>query len=526
MDPVETNTENFLGGRSRWVDARVELLDVQGLFGGRNVLVTGAGSVWVQVVSPDREGLRETRYEQIVSRVPAEPPPEVAELLECAVRNDFVTLRSDDRPGIPDEARIRIRLTNRDGTIREAAFWEGTPALPAEAGNTDRARFDALYARIRGFQANLEKTRPPVYQGPYRPDGWVAWIRSAEERLAHPPRAGAGRAPEGAPGDARMVLTDHGRILAGGGCEVHTEGLLLLECHGGAVKVILKNRKPHGFFLAADGEDLQDFQVLIDGEKAAGFFSGLKSSLDHPRPNLHPSSRDARVEIDLPLASGPLKQELDELRGDRDVDPPLEVIETFVRQCAEAYRRDRALFVGPCEDPVVNETTPPPEHWVPGLRRFEVYEKKQENVRTRPDGRTASQTWIVTADGRRFAPREIASALGAIGFCPSQEEEAKRTAAVMIRLRNDPHAVRILDVSVPIETYAAERVPPEIRKKIRPPAAVKTNDGFDVVLFGYVQAMSGFPEEWLKKWRVRIGPGVYETVEEETLWSEKGGYLW
>jgi hypothetical protein len=526
MDPGENSTMDFLGGRSRWVDARVELLDVQGLFGGRNVLVTGAGSVWVQIVSPDRQGLRETRYEQVVSRIPAEPPPEVAELLECAVRNDFVTLRSDDRPGIPDEARIRIRLTNRDGTTREAAFWEGNPALHADGGNTDRTRFDALYTRIRGFQANLEKTRPPVYQGPYRPDGWAAWIRSAEERLAHLPRPEPGQAPEGTQGDAMMVLTDHGRIQVSGGCEVHTEGLLLLECHGSGVKVILKNKRPYGFFLAANGEDLQDFQVLIDREKVAGFLSGLQSSLDHPLPNLHPSTRGARVEIRLPLESGTLHQELDELRGDRDVDPPLEIIETFVRQCADAYRKDRALFLGPYEDPVVEETTPPPDFWVPGLRLFHVYEKKQENVRGRPDGRTATQTWIVTTDGRRFAPRDIASSLGAIGFCPLQEEEAKRTAAVMIRLQNDPHVVHILDVSVPIEAYTTERVPPEIRKKILPPAAVKKNGGFDVVLFGYVQAMSGFPEEWLKKWRVRIGPGVYETVEEETLWSEKGAYCW
>lgn len=208
------------------------------------------------------------------------------------------------------------------------------------------------------------------------------------------------------------------------------------------------------------------------------------------------------------------------------MDPPLDVIETFVQQCAAAYEKDRALFREAYEDPVVNETTPPPEFWIPGLKRFNVYEKKKEHVRSKPDGNTVSDTWIVTGKGARFPPRKIASALKAVRYLPAGEEEAVRAAAVMIRLENSPHSVHILDAAVPVEAYTTERVPREIRKQVLPPTAKKKNGLYEVVLYSYVQAMSGFPEEWLKKWRVRIGPGVYETAEEETLWSQRGAYRW
>jgi len=181
MDVDENSTMAFLGDRSRWVDVRVDLQDVQGLFGGRNVLITGAGSVFVQVVSPGRMGLREKRYARVAPRVPDEVPAEVADLLECVVRNDFVTIGTDDRPGIPDEARMTIVITNGDGVSREAAFWEGTPSSPLDSEDKPVRRFGVLYSRLKRFQADLEETESPVYKGRYKPGGWAAWIRSEEK---------------------------------------------------------------------------------------------------------------------------------------------------------------------------------------------------------------------------------------------------------------------------------------------------------------------------------------------------------
>ena len=177
MNEPENRTEAFLGGRSRWVNARVELYDVQGLFGGRNVLVTGTGTVLVQVVSPAKKGLEEKRYARVAAGTPDRVPPEVTELLERAVRRDFVTIRSDDRPGIPDEARIEIVLTNGDGDSREVAFWESTPVLPMDSKESDGNRFHSIYAGLKRFQSELEKSGKPVYQGAYKPGGWGKWVR-------------------------------------------------------------------------------------------------------------------------------------------------------------------------------------------------------------------------------------------------------------------------------------------------------------------------------------------------------------
>jgi len=332
METARSDTLAFLGPAASWVDARVELLDVQGLHGGRNIRVTGAGAVFVQVVAPGDGGLREKRYARPAPGRPAEAHPEAAELLACVVRNGFASIGTDHRPGVPDEARMRIVITSADGTSREAAFWEGTPCPPTDGQDSPRERFGAVMARLRGFQADLEENTPPVYEGPYQPGAWEAWVGSAAGGAARPSRGGAP-----APGEA---LRGPGRIHFRGGCEVLAEGLLLLEPRGRHVQVTLKNRTPYGFFFSPDGAEIPDFQVRVPRDQAAAFLSRLKSALDCPSPNLHPSTRAARVEIDLPLESGTMHQELDELRGDRDVEPALEAIEALVRQCHAARRQE------------------------------------------------------------------------------------------------------------------------------------------------------------------------------------------
>jgi len=516
MTPSGNRTASFLGDRSRWPAARLELLDVQGLFGGANVLVTGSGAVLVQAVSPGSAGLVEKRYVRGTGAAPGTEAARAAELLGLAVRRDLVTIGSDDRPGLPDEARTRVVLTNADGVSREAAFWEGTPVLPSDQGPTDRERFGDLCAALRRLRAEAERSGGPVFEGPYRPGAWEAWVESVLGPAARPATGPAG-------GER---LADHGTIQVSGGCEVYAEGTVLLTLHGDQVKVALQNKDPYGFFLSRSGDAIQDFQVLVDRETAARFVAALKASLDRPLPNEHPSTRGARVKIHLPLPSGTVDRELDEPRGHVDVDPPLEGIESFVQACRAAYETDRAPFLEAYEDPVVDETTPPAEYWIPGLRRFEVYEKKRENVRSRPDGRTVSDTWIVTESGRRFRPRDLSAALREIGYQPAGEAEAARAAAVMLRLQGAPHVVRVLDRDVPADGWTPERVPRAVRDRAARPAVSKRDDAYEVVLFGYVQAMSGAPEEWVKRWRVRIGPGVYEAREEETLWHEEGGYRW
>ena len=139
-------TQHFLGNESQWPAARIELVDVQGLWGGRRILVQGAKRVVVQLVEPT---MRERRYEFALQ------PDELQRLLELFVENDFLTIRPSERAGIPDEARPSIRLVNEGGDEWTVAKW---------AGIADE-RFDVLYEALLRLEALAQKGEP-VYRGP------------------------------------------------------------------------------------------------------------------------------------------------------------------------------------------------------------------------------------------------------------------------------------------------------------------------------------------------------------------------
>lgn len=122
-------TAAFLGSESDWKAARVELDDVQALWGGRRIVLDGTGRVNVQVI--ERE-MHEQRYELEIDRA------EIVDILQRFVDNDFLAIRPSDRPGIPDEARPKITLKNASGQATSVAKWAGVKD----------ARFDALYARL------------------------------------------------------------------------------------------------------------------------------------------------------------------------------------------------------------------------------------------------------------------------------------------------------------------------------------------------------------------------------------------
>jgi hypothetical protein len=140
-------TQQFLGDETQWPAARVELYDVQGLWGGRRIYVEGTKRVVAQLVEPT---MRERRYEFALRQ------DDLKRLLDLFVENDFLTIRPPERAGIPDEARPSIRLVNEDGDEREVAKW---------AGVTDE-RFDRLYQALLRLEA-LAQEGEPVYRGPY-----------------------------------------------------------------------------------------------------------------------------------------------------------------------------------------------------------------------------------------------------------------------------------------------------------------------------------------------------------------------
>lgn len=122
-------TKAFLGRGDRWRAARIELDDVQPLWGGRWVSVAGTGSCGVQIVGPAGEGAR---------RAFVLLPEEVRRLFALCVESDILATPPPARPGLPDEARPAITLVNADGQRRQAAIW---------AGEMDAA-FGAVYAAL------------------------------------------------------------------------------------------------------------------------------------------------------------------------------------------------------------------------------------------------------------------------------------------------------------------------------------------------------------------------------------------
>src|SRR5689334_22629249 len=142
-------TQIFLGNESQRATASIELVDIQGLWGGRRILVSGSRKVVVQRVL---RGQLEKRFEFELS------VDEWNQLLNLFIEQDFLTISPIERPGIPDEARPGISLVNAHSDKRTVSKW---------AGVKDE-RFDTVYAALMHFEA-LTVHLEPTYSGPYNP---------------------------------------------------------------------------------------------------------------------------------------------------------------------------------------------------------------------------------------------------------------------------------------------------------------------------------------------------------------------
>ena len=149
MSEQANATRAFLGDEPQWRAARVELDDVQGLWGGRRIAVDGAGRLVVQVVEP---GMWERRFELAVGA------DEWRRLVARLIENDFLTIEPAERAGIPDEARPRLTLTNAAGDRRSVSKW----------ARVKDGRFDAVYAALRRLE-DLTVHLEPVHRGRFEP---------------------------------------------------------------------------------------------------------------------------------------------------------------------------------------------------------------------------------------------------------------------------------------------------------------------------------------------------------------------
>ena len=144
-------TRTFLGDQSQWLTLQLELDDVQGLWGGRRIAITGTRQVVVQLVQPE---MLERRYEFEL------PIAAWTHLIEVFIAQDFVTIQPVERPGIPDEARPLITLTNAAKEQRSVAKW----------ARIKDERFDAVYQALLQIE-KLVAPLAPMFQGPYKAVG-------------------------------------------------------------------------------------------------------------------------------------------------------------------------------------------------------------------------------------------------------------------------------------------------------------------------------------------------------------------
>jgi hypothetical protein len=134
---------------------KIELRDVQGMWGGTNIFVFGDGDLWVDQV--DRGVISSRLYRSRLA------PETLAELTDLLTRNDPRRLEIPMRNGVGGEAAATLSVVTPGWTF-SIEKW----------ANDKHAGFDAWTARLRSL-AESATGGAPVWQGPFdwnwRPDG-------------------------------------------------------------------------------------------------------------------------------------------------------------------------------------------------------------------------------------------------------------------------------------------------------------------------------------------------------------------
>lgn len=144
---TRNETERFLGNKTEWQNIKIELRDVQGLYGGRNIFIQGSGKTLIQKVDSDPAkgtGLFEKRYIVELNDY------KIRRLINNFIRDDFVSIKINPRSGIPDEAKPEIALYNSRGESRKISKWD--------MDTVDR--FDHLYGQVLEIEQKTENLIP------------------------------------------------------------------------------------------------------------------------------------------------------------------------------------------------------------------------------------------------------------------------------------------------------------------------------------------------------------------------------
>lgn len=162
----KNKTEKFLGDEKKKQKAVFQFNDLNGLHGGRLVVVTGMGNVMVQLVFPDEKTNKmwEKRYS---FNIAAE---QVNKIITSIIDNDILTIELEDRTGVPDEIRIDFSITNAANDFFQLETWEQSFLLPDDYLNHPRARFDKVCQELKRIEHLARTEQEPVQQGPYLTD--------------------------------------------------------------------------------------------------------------------------------------------------------------------------------------------------------------------------------------------------------------------------------------------------------------------------------------------------------------------
>jgi len=134
---TKTNdTAQFLGPYS--TKTIIELRDIQGIFGGRDVIINGSGIATIEAVyvDPKAGGLSHNKYAVQICKC------DVENFLNTAIANDFVNIKIPERLGVPDEARPTIIIINSSGNKHSVCKW----------ANDSDLRFDPLYTELLSIE--------------------------------------------------------------------------------------------------------------------------------------------------------------------------------------------------------------------------------------------------------------------------------------------------------------------------------------------------------------------------------------
>ncbi len=141
---------------------QIILLDVQGLWGGRDLWISSDGSAFCRVVEPPAKGgsgLLETLYSFTIS------DGQRVALHSLFNTHHFCSIQIEDRYGLPDEARPII-VIRAGGEICRAAKWL----------NDSHQGFDSIYKHLLMIVENGrlgKKIGSGTYDWRWKPDGFA-----------------------------------------------------------------------------------------------------------------------------------------------------------------------------------------------------------------------------------------------------------------------------------------------------------------------------------------------------------------